>query len=207
MHRAQHTRVGWMVVGIVGVGMLGLAFHGVRASRPAARLPDRGGLPDFALIDHHGQPVTRAQLTGSVWVADFIFTRCAGQCPLMSAQMAKLQEAFRGLPNVQLISFSVDPSHDSPGVLARYAHAYHAQAPRWRFVTGTESAIVRLAQEGFRLGVGKDGSAAEPITHSVRCVLVDHTGHIRGDYDATDPEAMHQLQADVRRLLQSPGPS
>ena len=196
-----------MVAGIVSAGMLGLAFHGVSASRPAALLPDRGGLPDFALIDHHGQPVTRAQLAGSVWVADFIFTRCAGQCPLMSAQMAKLQEAFRGLPNVQLISFSVDPSHDRPGVLARYAHAYHAQEPRWRFVTGAESAIVRLAQEGFRLGVGKDGSAAEPITHSVRFVLVDQAGHLRGDYDATDPQAMRRLEDDVRRLSEIPAPS
>ena len=141
-------------------------------------------------------------LLGSVWVANFIFTRCAGQCPLMSAQMATLASALRGEPSVRLVSFSVDPEWDTPAVLADYARRYGAVREQWRFLTGDRAAIVRLCTEGFRLSVAQDGGTdAEPITHSVRLVLVDRAGRIRGYYDTTEAEAMKQLRRDLRRLL------
>ena len=160
-------------------------------------LPRLGQVPDFSLIDHEGHPIRRADLSGSVWIADFIFTRCAGQCPLMSAEMAQFHHALR---EPRLVSFSVDPSYDTPPVLAQYAAHYGAHAPHWRFVTGSADAITSLAQQGFHLGIGVDGTAEEPITHSVRFVLVDQQGWIRGTYEATDARAMQQLQSDARRL-------
>ena len=182
-----------------------LAAHRLTPVRPAV-LRDDGPVPDFTLTDQAGRPVTRASLAGSVWVADFIFTRCAGQCPLMSAQMAELQRVFEPLSGVRLVSFTVDPAHDTPEALAAYASHYGASAARWQFVTGEQEAIWRLAREGFRLGVGEGESATEPITHSVRLVLVDSRGHIRGTYDATDGVAVRRLREDVRRLLGEPRP-
>ena len=171
----------------------------------APPLPDYGRLPDFSLTDHLGQPFTREGLTGTVWIADFIFTRCAGQCPLMSAQMAKLQGAFAGLPKVQLVSFSVDASYDTPPILAAYAVQYDARADRWHFVSGNPEAVAVLARQGFHLGVGEGAaSAQEPITHSVRLVLVDQQGHVRGYYPATEPAAITRLTRDARRLLKEP---
>jgi cytochrome oxidase Cu insertion factor (SCO1/SenC/PrrC family) len=165
------------------------------------------------LIDHRHRPFSRAALAGSVWIADFIFTRCAGQCPLMSAQMAALHQALRDLPAIRFVSFSVDPVYDTPARLAAYASHYEIPDDRWRLVTesdapvlppvreaGPITTIAHLARDGFRLGVGADGPPEEPITHSVRLVLVDQHGSIRGYYDATDVQAMAQLQADVRRL-------
>ena len=103
---------------------------------------------------------------------------------------------------MQLVSFTVDPDHDTPSVLASYASHYGAQPGRWRFVTGRREAISALAQDGFRLGVGEaEGTPAEPITHSVRLVLIDQQGRLRGYYDATDPEAVNRLTRDVKRLL------
>src|SRR5256885_602366 len=59
----------------------------VRSSPPPPRL---GALPDFRLTERSGRPVGLADLRGTPWVADFIFTQCAGACPAMTARMARL---------------------------------------------------------------------------------------------------------------------
>ena len=162
--------------------------------------PDYGPLPEFALTDQAGEPVTRATLQGDVWIADFVFTRCAGQCPMMAVQMTTLQKRFSDATDVRLVSFTVDPAHDTPKVLAAYAHHYGAIAPKWRFLTGDREAIWKLAREGFKLGVSEEGTAAEPIVHSIRLVLVDRQAHVRGYYDATDPMAVERLFHDAHRV-------
>jgi protein SCO1/2 len=178
-----------------------VALHRIVAAPVGSGIPVYGRVPQFRLIGHKGGPITSEMLRGSVWIADFIFTRCAGQCPVMTRQMADLQRDFLDVPSVLFVSFSVDPSHDTPEVLTAYAERFDAQAS-WRFVTGPVQEIEDLVREGFRLGLGQDGTAEEPITHSVRLALVDPSGRIRGYYDATEPEAMSRLKRDVRRLLE-----
>ena len=167
-----------------------------------AQLPVYGEVPDFALVDQRGQPVTRHDLLGHVWIADFIFTRCAGQCPMMTAQMAELA---RQLPSeARFVSLSVDPTHDAPNVLADYAASHGALSEQWRFVTGSPEAIYRLSTKGFHLSVEpQGGTAAEPIIHSARFVLVDQTGRIRGYYDGTDAEAVSRLLMDATALVRA----
>ena len=190
--------VGLPLLIVVGIG--GLAFfHQASASRQAA-LPVYGDVPAFTLVDQQGQAVSRDMLRGSVWVADFIFTRCAGQCPMMAAQMAQLAAQLPPRSGVRLVSFTVDPVWDTPEALARYAQAYPS-ASAWSFLTGEEATIRRLCREGFHLAFSEQGTDAEPITHSTRLVLVDRQGRIRGSYDATDEAAMHQLGRDLRRVL------
>jgi cytochrome oxidase Cu insertion factor (SCO1/SenC/PrrC family) len=166
-------------------------------------LPEHGTVPAFSLTDHHGQPLTRERLDGSVWVADFIFTRCAGQCPLLTERMAQLQRQLGGERDLRLVSFSVDPGHDTPEVLAAHARRTGA-GPGWWWVTGAPEAIRALIQEGFRLGIREEGTEEEPITHSVRLVLVDRQGRIRGYYDALEAEAVARLADDARQLLREP---
>jgi len=213
-----------LIVFVLGVGLFSTLLGASRMTphHSPARLANHGPLPDFSLIDQGGEPVNLSRLKGSVWIANFIFTRCAGQCPLMSAQMATLYEALRDVPSIQFISFSVDPSYDTPERLASYARSYGVHDERWRFVTeaDTTTSIAQLAQQGFRLGVSADGTQEETpplgggdgearggpppargtITHSVRLVLVDSHGSIRGYYDATDAQAMAHLHTDARRL-------
>jgi protein SCO1/2 len=183
-----------------------VAARTLAVDRPAAP-PELGDVPAFELTDEAGAAVTRQALAGAVWIADFIFTRCAGQCPLMSARMALLQERLRDVPAVQLISFTVDPDYDTPEVLTAYARRYRAAPGRWRFVTGGREAVWRLAREGFKLGIGEEGTAEEPITHSVRLALVDRRGRIRGYYDATDAQAMERLYHDTRLVLHEGEPA
>jgi len=145
--------------------------------------------------------VTLEDLRGAPWVADFIFTRCRGPCPLMTRRMAELGEVLPG--EVRRVSFTVDPEHDSPEVLAEYAERY--EAPRsWLFLTGPRPRMWELAVEGFKLGVAFSGGAPNDhglITHSTRFVLVDAEGRIRGYYDGFEKEERRRLVAEARAVL------
>ena len=192
-------RVSW--TGPLALGALAVILVSSQAwRRPPAPLPVFGTVPDFSVVAHDSRPLTRAALAGRVWIAEFIFTRCAGQCPLIAQQTQRLLEALGDAP-VRAVSFTVDPAYDTPAVLAVYAQRYGAQPGRWDFATGDPLALRALAVQGFRLAVSEGGPPEEPITHSVRLVLVDRDGAIRGTYDATDDGAMQRLRADARRLL------
>ncbi|HYR57024.1 MAG TPA: SCO family protein, partial [Chthoniobacteraceae bacterium] len=91
---------------------------------------------------------------------------------------------------------------DTPEVLADYARKFGA-GERWLFLTGTKAAIHDLALNGFKLPIAEDPSAAEPITHSTRLILVDQTGAIRGLYDGVGGNGVEQIMRDIRRLLES----
>ncbi len=184
----------------VAVG-LALAGAGVAYTRRPP-LPVLGALSDFALTGHDNRPVSLRTLRGRPFVADFIFTTCAGFCPAMTARLAQLQKRFPA--GVAIVSFTVDPEHDTPEVLARYAQDFGA-GPRWRFATGRREALYSLATEGFRLAAleipkqqqqaGTDG----PFLHSSKFVLVDGAGRIRGYYDSEDSQALERLVADAAR--------
>ena len=160
--------------------------------------PSYGFAPSFRLTDQNKQAFDSAQLKGRVWIADFIFTSCAGNCPLMSARMASLQ---RRLPaEILLVSVSVDQKRDTPSVLAEYARRYGAQPGRWIFLTGSQEEILRVVQQGFRLSAAEGGSPQEPVIHSVRFVLVDRGGEIRGYYDSSEPAQVERLIRDAGAL-------
>lgn len=160
-----------------------------------APLPVFGQIPDFHLISQTGEPFDRKSLDGKIWVADFIYTHCPGPCPRMSAQMRRVQTAVASLPDVRLVSFSVDPDHDTPPVLAEYAVRYHAQPGRWFFLTGDQKTLDSLDRHAFMLG-NVDGS----MQHSTRFVLVDRQGKIRGYYGTDQDDPTAHLIADIRRL-------
>ena len=160
-------------------------------------LPNYGTVPPFQLTDQDGQPFGLERLLGKIWIADFIYTTCPGPCPMISSRMSETQKPLRET-DVKLVSFSVDPQHDTPEVLRGYAQRLSAQPGRWEFLTGDKGTIDRLSRDGFKLAIA-DG-AAGPI-HSTRVILVDRKGVIRGYYDATDADAVTRLLADTNHLL------
>ena len=159
-----------------------------------------GMVPFFQLVNQNGQSFGTAQLTGKIWIADFIYTTCPGPCPMISSRMSELQKPLEKT-GVHLISFSVDPEKDTPKVLRGYADKLQADPARWDFLTGPKSAIYKLSHDGFKLAVS-DGSGEQGIpVHSTRLVLVDRHGAIRGYYDATEADAITKLVADTSHLL------
>jgi len=159
-------------------------------------LPVYGQAPDFELVAETGQPFHGRSLAGRIWVADFIFTTCTGPCPRMSSLMRQVQAGSAGLPNVRLVSFTVDPQRDTPEVLSAYAKRYSAQPGRWHFLTGNAETLHHLKREVFKLG-SVDGS----LNHSTRLVLVDARGRVRGYYGTDEDSPVRRLLTDIRRVL------
>lgn len=123
---------------------------------------------------------------------------------MISSRLSETQKPLRDT-GVQLVSFTVDPQHDTPAVLRDYAAKLNAPSERWKFLTGDKIAIYQLAENGFKLAA-TDGGTGGPI-HSTRLVLIDRGGVIRGYYDATDSDAITRLLADTQHLLkEQPNP-
>ena len=163
-------------------------------------LPKLGLVPEFSLVAEDKRHVTLNNLMGKVTVADFIFTECGGACPMMSTQMSNLQKQLSDEPQVEFVSFSVDPETDTPEVLAGYAKQYNAKKEKWMFLTGGKPEIFKLTRDGFHLAVDAD-TANGGIFHSQKFVLIDPDATIRGYYDSEDSLAMKSLMTDARRLV------
>jgi protein SCO1/2 len=152
-----------------------------------------GEVPDFTLTDQKGRPFTRGALDGHVWVADFIYTTCQGPCPRMSSRMRAIQNATD--PSVRLVSFTVDPDHDTPEALDAYARRFAADASRWALLTGNKDTLNSLDRDAFRLGTIGAG-----MDHSTRFVLVDRKGRIRGYYGIAEGDPVAKIARDAARL-------
>lgn len=178
-----------------------LRRHGVEAS-----LNSYGSVPPFSLTERGGRTITNRDLTGKIWVADFIFTTCPGPCPLISANMAKIQSQLAGDDRVQLVSFTVDPKDDTPAVLSAYADRLGASPQHWWFLTGPEKPLYDLIRNGFYQAVQDNhGKKLDPgeneVSHSTYMALVDGNGVLRGFYQGLDAgeqasllKAIHQLE-------------
>ncbi len=180
----------------IGLG-LGEKTRTITTKSEIKTLEILGNSPDFSLVGRSGQKFSSEDLKGKPWIADFIFTSCAGQCPMMSSAMKKLQTLFPKETGLQFVSFSVDPSRDTPAVLSEYADRFQAEKNRWFFLTGPLDKINRILS-GFLLS-----HADEPAMHSSRFILIDRQGKIRGYYDTTDSMSINRLIQDAKLLLKN----
>lgn len=196
--------------GVLAAVMLAIAFTAVMAPRwagPVIGEPPMilGQVPEFSLINRDGRTLTNADLLGSPWVADFIFTRCAISCPRMTQRMVQLGNLWPEDSSTARVSFSVDPEFDTEEILQAYAESWKIEDPRWFFLTGDREVMKSIVMDGFKLAVEMNpppgtASPEEPILHSTRFVLVDGTGAIRGYYDAIQGGELERLVGDLRAL-------
>ncbi|HTF81389.1 MAG TPA: SCO family protein [Cytophagales bacterium] len=159
-------------------------------------------VPNYQLTDQEGKPFSQDQLAGKIYVADFFFTRCGGICPKMTKQLTRVQERFRDVAELKIVSITVDPENDTPEVLRKYAHEYKAKPGFWYFLTGEDSYIYRLAKVDFMLNAMENNTSdEEDFVHSDKLVLVDSERHIRGYYNGTDPAEVDRLMVEIDILL------
>ena len=173
-------------------------------ARAQEQLPVLAQVPDFAFTNHRGNSVSSNDLQGQVWVADFIFTRCAGPCPIMTQRMVALAKRVTD-PNVRFVSFSVDPEHDTPQVLKKYAEERGATDPRMYFVTGPKDQTYALARK-LLIGV-QPGAADHPIIHSDRFLIIDKQNQLRTTFRPLEVGALDQIAATLSALQQGPATS
>ena len=188
----------------IKVGEAGRSGGGIYPEKP----PILGTVPPFSLTSEDGFAVDNDRLGGRVWIASFIFTRCPATCPRLSVAFAKLQTTFTNnldFEDGRLVSISVDPTHDTPEILHKYARNFGADRLLWTFLTGDRESVWSLAKDGFKLAVSEAPDAEMVIAHSQHFALVDRLGRIRGYYDGLDEQAIDQLKRDFLVVKDDPG--
>ena len=160
-------------------------------------LPVLAQIGQFTLTNQSGQIVTLSDLKGKVWVADIIFTRCAGPCPQMTRRMKVLQDALHAGSAAKLLTLTTDPDFDVPQVLQAYGKRFGADFARWTFLTGAKPEIAKLAIDGLKLGAveKKPEERADPndlFIHSTMFVVVDKQVRLRGVFETMGEDVLFE---------------
>jgi cytochrome oxidase Cu insertion factor (SCO1/SenC/PrrC family) len=194
----------WVGIGLLLFGLLVamVLLSLIESSRSARQNPVLGQIADFTLTNQDGKITTLADLTNHVWVADIIFTRCAGPCPIMTGQMKKLQDALPPTSDAKLVTLTTDPDYDTPPVMRRYGGHFGANFNRWTFLTGTKTAIAALASGSLKLSAVPVNSedqknAADLFIHTTIFVVIDKHAQLRGIFE-TEGEGIDWTQVQPR---------
>ena len=192
-------------VALLGVALMGLIGWRATAARPSLKveLPVLSTVPPFAFVDQSGAAFNSEALTGKVWVANFIFTRCPNVCPKFTAKMGTLQDRSKAeLPALGLVSFTVDPENDTPEVLTAYGQKFKADFDRWHFVRGERPELEKVIRQGMLQPMDQgDGKDLNTVVHGSYFALVDAKLQVRGVYRFTEPGSLDEVLRDARLLM------
>ncbi len=154
----------------------------------------------FQFVDQDSSIVTNETFKDQIYVSDFFFTSCRTICPIMKTQMLRVYEATSDLPDVKLLSHSIDPEYDTVALLNSFAHRLGVSSDRWHFVTGVKDSIYKIAQTSYFATAMEDKSEPDGFIHSGAFLLIDKQQRIRGKYDGTKEDDVNRLLADIKRL-------
>jgi|JI6StandDraft_1071083.scaffolds.fasta_scaffold421201_1 protein SCO1 len=154
----------------------------------------------FAFVDQDSSLITNQTFKGNIYVADFFFTTCRTICPIMKTQMLRVYKATAEMPDVKILSHTIDPEYDTVALLHDFATRLGAESSRWHFVTGVKDSIYKIAQTSYFATAMEDKAEPEGFIHSGAFLLIDKQQRIRGKYDGTKEEDVNRLIADIKRL-------
>lgn len=173
-----------------------LPFYG-----PQAEAGEPHYVSSFKLIDQNNQTITQELYKDKIYVADFFFTTCLGICPIMTEGMLKVYHKYENNSDILFLSHTVDPEHDTPEVLNKYAHNRSIRNDKWHFVTGDKKQIYDLARYSYLVDATEGDAGPNDFVHTENFALVDSEGRIRGYYDGTDSVEVNKLIDDIQLLL------
>jgi protein SCO1 len=164
-------------------------------------LADIGPAPPVELIDSESRPFSLGSVRGKVVLVSFVYTTCNGSCPMTTSALDRIRRRLQdeGLwgRSVEFVSITLDPEHDTPEALSRYARVYRADPKFWHFVTGPRDRVAKvIASWDMWARVAPSGA----IDHPSRIFLLDQAGHRREIYNL-EFLAADTVTADVRGLL------
>ena len=162
-------------------------------------------IADFRFVNQDSAIVTKATFDEKIYVADFFFTSCRTICPIMKTQMLRVYDSIENDPEVLIISHTIDPKHDTVGLLKDFADRLGVKSSKWHFVTGNQDSIYRLAQTSYFSTAMEDDAEPDGFIHSGAFLLIDKESRIRGKYDGTKEEEVNRLLADIARLKKESG--
>ena len=158
-------------------------------------------IPDFSFTNQEGKTITKKDLEGKIYVANFFFATCPTICPKMSMQLQRVQTEFAAQRELKIISHTVNPEKDTVEALAAYGKKFMVNPSKWYLVTGNKKEIYDVAIKGYFLPTEDEGGGPDNFTHSEKLVLVDKEKRIRGYYDGTNQASVDTLMDEIKVLL------
>ena len=188
-----------LYIGIVfGLLLSLMGFFVIKlANKSRSNLMRFAEIPEFEFIERDGSRFGKKNMLGKVNIVNFFFTNCQGPCPFMNSKVAELYKKYATTDKVQFVSISVDPERDSLSVLRAYAHSYGVNDKRWVFLRGALSEVHELSEKGFLL------AGELPNLHSIKLILIDATGIVRGYYSSYSDESLKLMTTHVKELIRN----
>lgn len=156
-------------------------------------------LPDFMYVNQDGEEVSKEDLLGEAWLANFVFSHCSTVCSPMTANMAKIQRQMKeeGLDN-KLVSFTVDPERDTSPVFKAYAAKFEADHSQWHFLTGYSQEEIGAMAKAFKTMIQKE-EGTDQFVHSTLIFLIDGDGTIVKSYNGLNVP-FEEILSDLKAL-------
>lgn len=160
-------------------------------------------IASFSFLNQEGETISNEDVAGKVYVADFFFTSCPTICPIMKKEMLRVYYSYKDRPDFQILSHTIDPTHDTVSLLKDYAERLGVEdASTWHFLTGDQERIFEIGQTSYLSTAMEDKNAPGGLLHSGAFVLIDQEGHIRGVYDGTKEDQVNRLLTDIPKLFE-----
>lgn len=191
---------------LIYLKILAMAIMATSCTKPKGNLPILGErevngmdtiyhvIAPFQFVDQDSVLITNTTFKDKIYVADFFFTSCRTICPIMKTQMLRVYEKTKAMPDVLILSHTIDPEFDSVALLHDFAGRLGVESKYWHFVTGKKDSIYKIAQTSYFATAMEDKKEPDGFIHSGAFLLIDKKGRIRGKYDGT-------LEGDVDRLI------
>lgn len=158
-------------------------------------------IPDFSFFNEDSVIVNNKTFEGKVWISEFFFATCPSICPIMNTQLKNVEKALgQYKQDIHYLSFTIDPSHDTPSVLKTYKQKLGINNPNWSFLTGNESFTHQLGIEHFLIFAGREEDALGGYAHSGAFTLIDKKGYVRGVYEVVQPD-LSVNKKEFKRLI------
>lgn len=154
----------------------------------------------FKFVDQDSAIITNETFKDKIYVTDFFFTSCRTICPIMKTQMLRVYEATQEMPDVLILSHTIDPEYDTVALLHDFAERLDVETKRWHFVTEVKDSIYKIAQTSYFATAMEDKTEPDGFIHSGAFLLIDKKGRIRGKYDGTKEDEVNRLIVDIKRL-------
>ena len=192
----------WLALATVGGLLAGALAAHMLAQRSVVLqggtwLPEPRALPAVRLDDFNGRVLDASSLRGHPSLLFFGYTHCPDVCPVTLATLQAVQQRAP-VPGLRVLFVTVDPGHDTPGVLRQYLAAF---GPEFMGLQAQPAELARLLRElGASAGPGAPGNA-DAVTHAATLYLLDTRGRLVAVF--TPPLSAALLAADLQRAARA----
>ena len=158
----------------------------------------------FMTANNTSKELSKGDLEGEYWIANFMYTNCQAVCPMMTANLLEVQEELKSEgKEINIVSFTVDPDYDSADILLEHANSYGVDLDHWTFLTGYDfETIQAFAAGSFKVALQQTdpGTGNDQVAHTTNFFLVNPNGKVVKKYEGVGKTGKDQLLADFKQI-------